>query len=89
MSSYALYLCGLCKCVLCAFRDGAKVSAIYYSKTSHRRNNQQHKACKTGGHVELEEEREERTAVNGNKKGEGEGSSRPSSLHHNNTSYSH
>lgn len=51
-----LYLCGLCECILCAFGDGAKVSAIEYSKTGDRRNNQQHKACKTGGDVELEEE---------------------------------
>lgn len=54
----ALYLCGLCKCVLCGFGDGAKVSAIDNSKTGHRRNNQQHKAGETWGDVELEEERE-------------------------------
>lgn len=50
-----LYLCGLCEGVLCAFGDGPEVSPINYSKTGHGRNNQQHKACKTGGHIELEE----------------------------------
>lgn len=60
------YLRGLRKCILCAFGDGAKVSAVEDSKTGYRRNNQQNKAGETGGHVELEEERE-RTVGNGNR----------------------
>lgn len=63
------YLRGLCKCVLCAFGDGAKVPAVEDGKTGYRRNDQQNKAGETRGHVELEEERE-KTVGNGNREGD-------------------
>lgn len=56
----SLYLCGLSECVLCAFGDGAKVSAVDYGQTGHRRNDQQHKARQTGRDVELPEQREKK-----------------------------
>lgn len=63
------YLRGLCKCVLCAFGDGAQVPAVEDSKTGYRRNDQQNKAGETGGHVELEEGRE-KTVGNGHREGD-------------------
>ena len=51
------HLSGLSQGVLCAFGDGAQVSAIDHCKNSHGRDDHQHKRCKTGGHVELEEDR--------------------------------
>lgn len=53
----SLYLCGLRKCILCAFGDGAEVSAVDNGQDSHRRNDQQYKASKAGRHIELEDER--------------------------------
>lgn len=60
-----LYLCGLCEGVLCVFGDGPQVSPIDDGKTGDRRNNQEHKARKTGRHIELEEatDREEQQLV--------------------------